>query len=322
MAELPRPTAIEEYVASERATFVAALANSPDLSRVVREWLSGDLYRAIGDKSVVLNLTRNADGTVMGFAQASNGRIIGQARWEQVSSISTRFVSTGALLTGHLMLMQISEQLTRIEAKLDRVLIALADDRREELRGAIATVNNALKSREVGNQRGLLYATAPLLTQAIRKERRALSRAVKDVPTPPQTRMEAVFNNHSDPAKNHLKECEDSLLALIEGLRALSALYLALGEPTLAFQQLDTEIEELLATVDLEDARFKARLIRPEKNDIWPDQFWDRALSTLRHAQLDARLEGPKLVLLGQVQPLMIQLSASEVDRVAAGGTM
>lgn len=42
------------------------LKASEDLVRGIKEWTTGDLYKATGKRQVLMQLQRNADGSVMG----------------------------------------------------------------------------------------------------------------------------------------------------------------------------------------------------------------------------------------------------------------
>jgi len=164
-----------------REDIIYGLKATGDLAKQIDAWRVGDRYGASGPREVVLHLKPNADGSVMGWAQGSDGKFIGQARWTKATTWGSRVVSSTAVLAGHVMLVEISRKLDRVEEKVDRISQALADDRRQALKAAVDSVAAALECQPK-TARDLLIATATPLRTAIRREIQALVRSLETTP--------------------------------------------------------------------------------------------------------------------------------------------
>jgi hypothetical protein len=160
-----------------RADLLQGLKAADDLAKQISTWAKGDLYRASGRPEVILNLKPNSDGSVMGWAQGSDGKFIGQARWTTATTWGSRVVSSASVLAGHAMLVEINHKLDQIEAKVDRVKQSLDDDRRQRLQASIDSVSTALAC-EPETARDLLISSANDLRTAILQEIQALSRQI------------------------------------------------------------------------------------------------------------------------------------------------
>lgn len=165
--EADPPPALKIGASRSRGELLHGLKATEDFAEEISAWAAGDLYRATGQRQVILNLKPNADGSVMGWAQGSDGKFIGQARWTRATTWGSRVVSSVSVLAGHAMLVEISQKLDRIEAKVDRIKQVLDDNRREALKGAIASVTTALGC-EPETARNLLAPTATPLRNASR----------------------------------------------------------------------------------------------------------------------------------------------------------
>ena len=74
------------------------LRASQDLAAAIQDWRGGDLYRPTASKPVLMSLYRYPDGSVGGFAQASNGQIIGQAKWVKATAMGARVAASATML--------------------------------------------------------------------------------------------------------------------------------------------------------------------------------------------------------------------------------
>lgn len=270
------PPALVVRAERSRGDIIHGLRATGDLAKQIDAWRVGDLYGASGPREIVLHLKPNADGSVMGWAQGSDGRFIGQARWTKATTWGSRVVSSTAVLAGHVMLVEISQKLDRVEEKVDRISQALADDRRQALKAAVDSVVAAL---ECGPKtaRDLLIATATPLRTAIRQEIQALARLIETTPMPPRSHAEGFIWDKGPNTRKALAEAEDSFLAALQGIRALVHLYLGLGEDRTAW----TSAHELLVQIseaNVRDAWWKGRNLRPLNREDQPEAFWTRAI--------------------------------------------
>ena len=272
------PAFLVERAERNRREMVHGLKATADVVEAIRGWRAGDLYSASGNPEVILNLKQNSDGSVMGFAHGSDGRFIGHARWTMATTWGARVISSASILAGHAMLVEISQKLDRIEAKVDRIKQALDDDRRQELKGAIDSVQSALLVRESEIGRGLLMAAAAPLQIAIRKELQALKRAIARAPMPPRSHAEGFVWDKAPQTREGLLSAESSFLAALQGIRTITHLYIALGEDTVAWESTHRLLTQL-SEAELDDAWWKARNLRPTDCNDQPEAFWTRAMA-------------------------------------------
>jgi hypothetical protein len=266
-----------------RADLLQGLKAADDLAKQISTWAKGDLYRASGRPEVILNLKPNSDGSVMGWAQGSDGKFIGQARWTTATTWGSRVVSSASVLAGHAMLVEINHKLDQIEAKVDRVKQSLDDDRRQRLQASIDSVSTALAC-ELETARDLLISSANDLRTAILQEIQALSRQIEQTPMPSRRHTVRAVWDISLETRQQLLVAESSLLAVLHGLRALMQLYLGLGEDRAAWATAH-ELLVQLSEVGLKAAWWKARHLLP--NDLYdaPEVFWTRAIASLTDAR-------------------------------------
>jgi hypothetical protein len=280
------PPALVLRAKENRTELAHGLKATEDLAREISAWRAGDLYRASGKPEVVLNLRQAGDGSVMGWAQGSDGRFIGQARWTKATAWGSRVISSAAVLTGHVMLVEISQKLDRIETKIDRVREALSDDRRQALKAAIDQVETALGC-DPATGRGLLVAAAAPLRTAVGQEIQALARSIERVPTPSRWHaVKAVWDTASD-TRRDLSSGEGSLLAVLQGISALTRLYMALDEVRTAWRAAHDLLLQL-AEAGLQNAWWKARKLFPKDQRDQPEAFWTRAMAMIAEARAQA----------------------------------
>jgi hypothetical protein len=262
------------------------LKATEDLAREISAWCAGDLYRSSGKPEVVLNLKQAGDGSVMGWAQGSDGRFIGQARWTKATTWGSRVISSAAVLAGHAMLVEISHKLDRIETKIDRVRQALSDDRRQALKAAINQVETALECDPTTGRDLLVAAAAPLRT-AVGQEIQALARSIEHTPMPSRWHtVRAVWDTAPD-TRRDLSSAEGSLLAVMQGISALTRLYMALDEARTAWRAAHDLLLQL-AAAGLQEAWRKARNLLPKDQYDQPEAFWTRAMAMIAEASAQA----------------------------------
>jgi hypothetical protein len=73
----------------------------------------------------------------LSHAQGADGKIIGNARWVKNSSVGSRLLTSAGMITGRLMLAEISNKLDRVQKDVGAIREALDDDRTQSLRAAI-----------------------------------------------------------------------------------------------------------------------------------------------------------------------------------------
>jgi hypothetical protein len=277
------PPALVARVGRSRRDIIHGLRATEDLAKQIDAWRVGHLYVASGPREVVLNLKPNADGSVMGWAQGSDGRFIGQARWTTATTWGSRVVSSTAVLAGHVMLVEISQKLDRIEGKVDRISQALSDDRRQALKAAIDSVTAALEC-EPKTARDLLIAAATPLRTAVRQEIQALARLIEETPVPPRSYAEGFIWDKGPNTRRALAVAEESFLAALQGIRVLAHLYIGLGEDRTAWTSAHELLVQLLEA-DLLGAWWKGRNLRPQNHDDQPEAFWTRAIAVIEEAR-------------------------------------
>jgi hypothetical protein len=284
-----------------RVELLQGLKATQEFVSEVSAWATGDLYNASGRPEVLLSLKQNADGSVMGWAQGADGRFIGQARWTGATTWGSRVVSSASALAGQVMLVEISQKLERIEAKVDRIKQALDDDRRQALKAAIDHAETA-QSRDL-----LVTGVVPLRT-AIAQEIQALVRQIDRTPLPSARHTVRAVWDTSRETRRELTLAQQSFLAIVAGISALVRLYLGLGEDRAAWATANELLTEL-SRAGLRDAWWKARQILPANSDDIPEEFWNRAI-----AQLGEAVASSLAFLDGRIPELSIKLRSADFD--------
>jgi len=281
-----QPALLANRAHRNRADLLHGLKATDDFAKLIFVWAKGDLYQASGRPEITLNLKTNPDGSVMGWAQGSDGKFIGQARWTTATTWGSRVVSSVSVLAGHAMLVEINQKLDRIEARINRVKQSLDDDRRQRLRASIDSVYAAFAC-EPETARDLLVSSANDLRTAILQEIQALSRQIEQTPTPSRRHTVRAVWDSSPETRERLFVAESSMLACCAGVRALIQLYLGLGEEKAAWRTAH-ELLVQLSEVGLKDAWWKARHLLPSDFNDAPEVFWDRAIANLAEARKSA----------------------------------
>ena len=181
------------------------------------------------------------------------------------------------------MLVEISQKLDRIETKVDRIEHSLDDDRRQELEGAIDSANTALAcAPEVGHS--LLVAAATLLRIPIGKEIQALGRTIEQAPMPSRWHMVRAVRDISDQTQRELLAAKKTLMSVLQGIGALTRLYLVLSQDRAAWSTMYTLLTQL-SEAGLDNAWWKARRLVPNKPEEAPEVFWTHAMAHLADAR-------------------------------------
>jgi hypothetical protein len=120
-----------------RGETVRAIAGIDAGRQILAELLKPDLYVPKGKKEILLKLYRGPDGLFLGHAHGADGKIAGHARWLKVTGASSRLLSSAGMLTGQLMLVEMSRKLDRIQGSVDAIRKALDEDRMQKLRARL-----------------------------------------------------------------------------------------------------------------------------------------------------------------------------------------
>jgi hypothetical protein len=260
-----------------RSDVVRGLASSGALKDIVNELSKPDAYRAIGPKDVVTNLYRGPDGWYLGHARGPNGRIIGHARWSKISGTGSRLLTSAGMLTGQLMLVEMSQKLDKLQGSVDAVRAALDDDRAEKLRAAIHGAQSALEAAQDGNRRALVLATIPPLREAVFQMIATLKREIEEVPEPSDWKIGGVgvgFDREPD-MRQKLSKAQRTAHGCLAGSFALGQAYVAVGELKLA-DRVVLDCLHQLQQAALDKAELRGRLIRPTEVDDRPELFWSK----------------------------------------------
>jgi hypothetical protein len=103
------------------------------------------------------------------------------------------------------------------------------------------------------------------------------------------------------------------VVAILEGIRATLYLYVAIDEPEIAWRTA-AELFNDLSMAGLNDAKWKARLIRPVSREDLPEEFWAQAQATCAEGRdfcLGLANSGPR-------QDLAITMSAADLAATAS----
>jgi hypothetical protein len=276
---------IRKEIEETRSETVRAIASSDTGRQILTELVKPDLYAPKGSKDVLLRLYRDPNGLFLGHAHGPNGRIIGHARWLKVTSTSSRLVASAGMLTGHLMLVQISQKLDHLQGSVDAIRRAIDDDRMQRLRAAISGVRDAIEAKSDHNRQFLLTSTIPHLNEAVLQTIAALKREIAEIPLPHDWQIARVIIDREPRMRELLSKAEKTLHACVEGISVLGQAYIALNELALGYQTMIRGLEEL-GQVGIADAEFRARLIRPSEVGDRPELIWwtfRQQLPELRH---------------------------------------
>jgi hypothetical protein len=268
----PRLTAtVRGELDAARRDALRGIASTDTGRQLLRQLIGPDTYTPVGTPNVVARLYRGSDGLYLGHAKGINGEIVGNARWLKMSTVSARLLTSAAALTGHLMLIEMSNKLDRVQAVVDAIKAGQDDDRVQRLRAAIAVVEDALESDIAENRHALMTATIPQLRAAVQQMIAQLKREVADVPLP-GTNWNP-FVNQAEQARAQLNRAAKTFDLCIKGISILSQAYFALGHRQTGRNSALRLLKELQDT-GTADVEYKARRLLPKDESDRPERIW------------------------------------------------
>jgi hypothetical protein len=249
------------------------IANTDAGRRILAELVKSDTYVPIAKPTILARIYRGPDGLYLGHAAGLDGKIIGNARWVKLSGAGSRLLTSASMITGHLMLVEISNKLDRVRKDVEAIREALDDDRLQSLRAAIEGVHNALEARNADNKHALMLATIPGLQKAIHQTIAALKREIGEIPLPKEWKVSKVFSDREPEMRSKLAKSEKTFHACLEGISILGQAYFSINERVSGCRAVTGLISEL-QTAGINDAEFKARLLTPSNEDDRPENLW------------------------------------------------
>src|ERR1700737_4439204 len=109
--------------------------------------------------------------------------------------VGTAPLTSAGMISGHLMLVEITNKLDRVQKDVGAIREALDDDRMQSLRAAIEGINNALEARSPENKHALMTATIPDLQKAMHQTIAALKREIEEIPSLKGGKVSREFRN-------------------------------------------------------------------------------------------------------------------------------
>jgi hypothetical protein len=122
---------------------------------------------------------------------------------------------------------------------------------------------------------------------AVGQEIQALARLIEQTPMPSRWHAVRTVWDHSPDTRRGLLAAESAFLAVLEGIRALTQLYIGLAEDRAAW----TAAQDLLVQLSdagLKPAWWKARHLLPDEPGNAPELFWTRAIAVVDDARTHA----------------------------------
>ena len=313
---------IRRELEETRGETVRSIANIDAGRQILTELLKPNIYTPKGNKGILLRLYRGPDGLFLGHAHGANGKIVGHARWLKVTGTSSRLLTSAGILTGQLMLVEMSQKLDRIQGSVDAIRRALDDDRMQKLRAAIGGAKDALEAERVQNRQLLLTSTIPHLNEAVLQTIAALKREIAEIPVPPDWQITRVIIDRDSQMRESIAKAEKTFHACIEGISVLGQTYIAIDEPALGYRTVIRGLEEL-GRVGIADAEFRARLLKPSDVHDRPELIWGTfrqqlpELLRLVEVERDRQLDDPVEIDM-QLSPSHVQ-AALDYQRPTAG---
>ena len=259
-----------------RQDVLRGIASTDTGRHVLAEILKSDKFMPVGRPTVLARMYRGPDGLYLGHAKGAGGKIIGNMRWAKVSTLGSRLLTSAGMITGHLMLIEISSRIERVQKDVGAIRAALDDDRMQSLSAAIHGVRDALEARVSQNKHALMTATIPDLQTAIHKLIAALKREIAEVPRPKEWKLIKAFVDREPQMRLKLAIASRTLRICLEGISTLNQAYVSIGEWHVGCQAAIRLIAEL-ERADLAEAEFKARLLTPDNPEDRPEELWGDA---------------------------------------------
>jgi hypothetical protein len=285
-----------------RREILAGIVGTDAGRRVFVELLKSDTFTPVAKPTVLARMFRGPDGLYLGHAKAVDGKITGNARWLKVSTVGSRLLTSAGMITGHLMLVEISAKIDGVQRDIGAIRAALDDDRMQGLRAAMEGVNNALEAQSPENKYALMTATIPDLQKAIHQVIAALKREIDGVPQQKEWKLSRILVDRQPEMRSKLAVAERTLRASLEGISTLSQAYFSIGERRVGCQAATRLIAEL-QRADLAEAEFKARLLTPETPEDRPEELWS-----------DVRRLLPQIMELLQLEAVRSDEHTAEFD--------
>ena len=192
----PRLTGpVRNELEAARRDVLSGIASEEAGRQILKQLVQPDIFSPVGKESVIARMYRGPDGLYLGHARGVNGEIIGNARWVKISSVGARLLTSAGMLTGHLMLVEMSNKLDGVQVTVDAIRAGQEDDRVQKLRAAIHGVENALETSIAENRRALMIATIPQLQEAVHQNIATLKREIAEIPLPETYRINPFRGN-------------------------------------------------------------------------------------------------------------------------------
>jgi hypothetical protein len=264
---------VRNELEAARQDALRGIANTEAGRQILKALGQPDAFAPVGKPGIVARMYRTPDGLYLGHARGMDGKVVGNARWIKVSSVGSRLLTSAGMLTGHLMLVEISNKLDRVQVTVDAIREALEDDRMQSLRAHIEGVKSALEANIASNRHALMVSTIPHLQDAMQKMIAALRREIGEIPSPNEWKITDLIKDKQPEMRSKLSKAEKTFRACLEGISVLSQAYFALDDREIgrdSARRLLSEVHE----AGTSDAEFKARLITPKNSADRPELLW------------------------------------------------
>src|SRR5947209_8113302 len=100
--------------------------------QVLAELVKSDSFAPVRKRNSLARMYHGPDG--LGHAKGADGKIIGNARWVSILSVGSRLLTSAGMITRHLMLVEISNRLDRVQKGVGRLCQDNPDGRGERSR--------------------------------------------------------------------------------------------------------------------------------------------------------------------------------------------
>jgi len=268
----PRLTGpVRNELEAARRDVLSGIASEEAGRQILKQLVQPDIFSPVGKQSVIARMYRGPDGLYLGHARGVNGEIIGNARWVKISSVGARLLTSAGMLTGHLMLVEMSNKLDGVQVTVDAIRAGQEDDRVQKLRAAIHGVENALETSIAENRRALMIATIPQLQEAVHQNIATLKREIAEIPLPETYRIP--FRGQHAEVRSKLRKAARTFMACLQGVSVLSQAYFALDERGVGRKSALSLLAEL-DDAGTSSAEYKARLLKPENIEDRPEKLW------------------------------------------------
>jgi hypothetical protein len=264
---------VRNELEAARQDALRGIANTEAGRQILKALVQSDTFAPVGKPGIVARMYRTPDGLYLGHAKGMDGKIVGNASWIKISTLGSRLLTSAGMLTGHLMLVEISNKLDRVQVTLDAIFEALEDDRMQSLRAHIEGVKSALEANIASNRHALMVSTIPQLQESIHKMIAALKREIEEVPSPNEWKITDVIMDRQPEMRLKLSKAEKTFRACLEGISVLSQSYFALDEREIGCRSTRRLLREL-QHAGTSDAEFKSRCLTPKNADDRPELLW------------------------------------------------